>query len=206
MMLRYYLQLFRGQRVRSEVIENEIDASTSGPGDEGGIHGAHTMSTNDTGAQVSNLLCTQKPQEDSREECLEVRQICAPHQYSQWVEVKLATERLNESSIDEDQYKVELKVIGRNGDDDAECSINPCTMLTTSASQSHDCDRSIDNRNIIIEQRIQQQRQSQQQDISVHVQSPSLQRNISDPYKFQERTFPRTVSTVSTDSLAEYCR
>ena len=102
MMLRYYLQLFRGQRVRSEVIENEIDASTSGPRDGGVIHGANTISTNDSGAQVSNLLCTQKPQEDSREECLEVRQICAPHQNSQWVEVKLATERLKESSIDEE--------------------------------------------------------------------------------------------------------
>jgi hypothetical protein len=189
-MLRYYLQLFQGQRVRSEVIENDIDASSSsGPRDEGGLHWAHTTSMNGVNVQASDQLCIQGSQENSQE----VRP-CPEN--SQWVEVKLGTEHLQGSSVDEDSCIVELRVVGGDNDDNAECSINPSTVLATT----------VEDRNTS-EPRFQPQRQSSQHhDISVYVQSPSLPQNVSDVCKTQDRTFPRTVSAMSTDSVAECCR
>lgn len=106
--------------------------------------------------------------------------------------------------IREDACKVQLKVVGVNHSSDC---VKPDLRGTGGPSTSNSQDASLaEQRGASIEISTDQQHQLQHHSITITVQMPPPRQNSLDSCKALETAFTRTVSAMSTDSMAEHCR
>lgn len=176
--------------VRSVAVENELLVSSTEIAQERGAHEPPSVS-NIANPGTNNFSSALPPPE-------ECRVVYPEGESHNWVSVDLSP------CIREDACKVELRVVGENH---AAETLKLGFRVAGEPSTSNAQDTCLAyRRDPIIEIPADQQFQLQQHSITITVQMPSPQQNSVGPSKGQETAFARTISAMSTDSMAEHCR
>lgn len=183
-MLRSVVQLLKGQRLTSAVVDDDPPAPSSGDiAQECETH--HTQNLLNVNSDLGALREEKSHTEDNYE----------------WVEVDLSP--MHSDDIREEVCKVRLTVVGM--DQSADCvKLDVREAGGPSSSNSQDANLT-DKRGISTEISTDLQHQLQHS-ITITVQMPPPRQSSLDSCKAQEAVFVRTVSGMSTDSVAEHCR